>query len=196
MWPLGALGMLAKSCCWSQASCRKLGQLKGLYIASEKWWLKGNCMPARKPRGSLSVSEGKNRLLWACGSWARPLVGPDVLEEPQARALHGRLQWSPVDLRRVLSGESHSWVCTLGTSAVPAGHMLCARSLGRVRLCSRMDRSPPGPSVRRISSARVLGWRLLPSPGGLPDPGILPAPALTGRCFTAEPPGSQILDRC
>ena len=99
MWPLGALGMLAKSCCWSQASCTELGQLKGLYIASAKRWLKGNCLPARKPRRSLSISEGKNRLLWGRGVLSVASRGPGAppcCSPPRARgtAVPGTA-WAP-----------------------------------------------------------------------------------------------------
>ena len=39
-------------------------------------------------------------------------------------------------------------------------------------LCDRMDYSPRGSSVLRISQARVLEWVAMPSFRGLPDPEI------------------------
>ena len=53
------------------------------------------------------------------------------------------------------------------------------------------DCSPPGSSVHEISQARILEWVAFPSPGDLPEKGIKPtSPALAGRFFTTEPPGS------
>ena len=60
----------------------------------------------------------------------------------------------------------------------------------RLTLCDRMDYSLPGSSVHGILQARILEGLPFPSPGDLPGPGIGPvSPALTGRFFTAEPPG-------
>ena len=54
-------------------------------------------------------------------------------------------------------------------------------------LCGRMDCSPPGSSVRRISKARIQEWVAV----DLPDPGIKPAspesPALQVDSLPAEP---------
>ena len=66
------------------------------------------------------------------------------------------------------------------------------QSLSRVRLCDRMDRSPPGSSVHGIPQARILEWVIMLSPPGyLPNTGIKPwvDPALAGRFFTTEPSG-------
>ena len=53
------------------------------------------------------------------------------------------------------------------------------------------DCSPPGSSFHGISRQEYWSGLPFPSPGDLPDPGIKPAsPALAGRSFTAEPPGS------
>ena len=54
------------------------------------------------------------------------------------------------------------------------------------------DHSPPGSSVHGISQARILKGVALSSSRDLPDPVIEPtSPALTGRFFTAEPPGQS-----
>ena len=55
-----------------------------------------------------------------------------------------------------------------------------------------MDYSPPGSSVHGISQAGIFWSGLpLPFPGDRPDSGIKPtSPALAGRFYTAEPPGS------
>ena len=51
----------------------------------------------------------------------------------------------------------------------------------------------PGQAPLSMGFPRLKHWSGLPfpSPGNLPDPGIEPAsPALAGRFFTTEPPGS------
>ena len=40
---------------------------------------------------------------------------------------------------------------------------MCAKSLSHVRLCDRMDCSPPGSSFRGILQARILEWVAMPS---------------------------------
>ena len=61
-------------------------------------------------------------------------------------------------------------------------------------LCDPMDLSPPGSSVHGILQARILEWVATSSSGALPDPQTEPVslmpPALAGRFFTTEPPGS------
>ena len=53
----------------------------------------------------------------------------------------------------------------------------------------------PGSPLQGIFQARTLEWVAISFSRGLADPGIKPAsptsPALTGRFFTTEPPGSQ-----
>ena len=53
----------------------------------------------------------------------------------------------------------------------------------------------PGSPLQGISQARTLEWVAISFSRGLADSGIEPAsptsPALTGRFFTTEPPGSQ-----
>ena len=59
-----------------------------------------------------------------------------------------------------------------------------------LRLCGRIDCSPPSPTARGFS--RLEYWRGLPfpSPGDLPYPGIKPAsPALQEDSLLTEPPG-------
>ena len=55
-------------------------------------------------------------------------------------------------------------------------------------LCSPMDCSPPGSSVRGILQARILEWIAVPSSSGSSWPGMKPvslsSPALAGRFFT------------
>ena len=67
-------------------------------------------------------------------------------------------------------------------------------------LCDPMSCSPPGSSFHGILQVRILQWVAFPPPGDLPDPGIKPTssvapapPALAGRFFTTEPPGSLTL---
>ena len=61
----------------------------------------------------------------------------------------------------------------------------CAGSC--LTLCSPVDCSPPGSSIRGTFQARRIPC--LP-PGDLPNPGIEPlSPVLAGKFFTTEPPG-------
>ena len=57
-----------------------------------------------------------------------------------------------------------------------------------------MDCCPPGSSVHGISQARILEWVAICFSGDLPDPEAEPPslvfPALAGRFFTTEPPGT------
>jgi len=56
-----------------------------------------------------------------------------------------------------------------------------------------MNCSPSGPSVHGILQEEYWSGLPFPSPGELPDPGIEPvSPALAGRFFTTEPPGTPI----
>ena len=59
-------------------------------------------------------------------------------------------------------------------------------------LCDPVDCSPPGSSVHGVIPARILQWvALFLLQGNIPDPGIKPeSPALTGRFFTTETPGT------
>ena len=63
-------------------------------------------------------------------------------------------------------------------------------------LCDPRDCRPPGPSA--MGFIRQEYWKGLPCPppGDLPDPGIDPefpaSPALAGRFFTTEPPGTSL----
>ena len=54
-----------------------------------------------------------------------------------------------------------------------------------------MDRNLPGSSVHGISQARILEWVAIPFSRGSsrPGDGTQESPTLTGRSFTAEPPG-------
>ena len=62
-------------------------------------------------------------------------------------------------------------------------------------LCDPMDCSPPGSSVHGILQARIPEWVILGKEMDLPSPGIeLSSPALTGRSFTTEPPGTPLWD--
>ena len=57
--------------------------------------------------------------------------------------------------------------------------------------CNPIDCSPPGSSVHRISQEYWSGLPF-PAPGYLLDPEMEPrSPALAGRFFTTEPPGSS-----
>ena len=57
--------------------------------------------------------------------------------------------------------------------------------------CNPIDCSPPGSSVHRISQEYWSGLPF-PAPGDLLDPEMEPrSPALAGRFFTTEPPGSS-----
>ena len=59
-----------------------------------------------------------------------------------------------------------------------------------VSLCDAMHYSPPD-SVHGILLARTLEWVAISFSRDFPDPGIEPAsPALVGKFFTTEPPGS------
>ena len=66
-------------------------------------------------------------------------------------------------------------------------------------LCDHMDYSLPDFSVRGILQQEYWNGLPCPPPGDLPDPGIKPtspvSPALAGRFFTTEPPGSVLLMR-
>ena len=62
-----------------------------------------------------------------------------------------------------------------------------------VRLCDRVDYSPPESSVHRVFQARILKWVPFPSPGVLPNPGIKPrSPALQADSSSSEPPGKTL----
>ena len=64
----------------------------------------------------------------------------------------------------------------------------CAQSLSRVQVFV-VSWTEPGSPVHGISQARILEWVAVP--GDLPNPGVEPSsPALTGRFFTLEPPGT------
>ena len=72
-----------------------------------------------------------------------------------------------------------------------------------VRLCSPMDRGPPGSSVHGISQQEYWSGLPFPPPGDLANSGIEPrslmSPALADRLFTAEPsekPGIDIHTIC
>ena len=57
--------------------------------------------------------------------------------------------------------------------------------------CDPMDCSSSGSSVHGISQARILEWVAISFSGDLPGPGIESrSPALAGRFFTTEPPGT------
>ena len=66
---------------------------------------------------------------------------------------------------------------------------VCAQS--HPTLCAPLDYTPPVSSVHGVLQARILSGLPFPTPGDRPNPGIEPAsPALAGRFFTTEPPGS------
>ena len=75
----------------------------------------------------------------------------------------------------------------------PAFVSCCCCSVAKscLTLCDPMDCSQPGSmGFPRQEYRRGLPF---PSPGDLPDPGIkLVSPALSGRFFTAEPPGKPV----
>ena len=51
---------------------------------------------------------------------------------------------------------------------------VCSVAQSCLTLCSPVNCSPPGCSVRGIFQARIVEWLLLPSPGDLLNPGIKP----------------------
>ena len=74
----------------------------------------------------------------------------------------------------------------------------CSVVFSHVRLfCGSTDCSPPGSSVHGILQASILEWVAVSSSRDLPSPGIElvspVSPALTGRFFTAKPPGKPIV---
>ena len=61
-------------------------------------------------------------------------------------------------------------------------------------LCNPLDCSLPGSSVDGISQQEYWSGLPFPPPGNLPNPGNQPrSPALAGRLFTTEPPGTWII---
>ena len=71
--------------------------------------------------------------------------------------------------------------------------VLCSDAQSCPTLCDLMDCSLPGPSVHRISQARILEWVTIFFSGDLPNPEIeCMSPALAGAFFTTEPPGKPI----
>ena len=68
--------------------------------------------------------------------------------------------------------------------------VLCSDAQSCPTLCDLMDCSLPGPSVHRISQARILEWVTIFFSGDLPNPEIEPEsltfPTLTGGCFTSS----------
>ena len=67
---------------------------------------------------------------------------------------------------------------------------LCAQLLQLcLTVCDRMDCSPPGSSVHRISQARILEWVASPPPGDLPNLEVEPvSSALQVNSLPTEPP--------
>ena len=63
-------------------------------------------------------------------------------------------------------------------------------------LCDPRDCCLPGPSAMGFLRQEYWKGLLFPPPGDLPDPGIDPgfpaSPALAGRFFTTEPPGTSL----
>uniref|UniRef100_A0A8B9W313 60S ribosomal protein L29 n=1 Tax=Bos mutus grunniens TaxID=30521 RepID=A0A8B9W313_BOSMU len=80
----------------------------------------------------------------------------------------------------------------LAYSAHPKfGKHACATDLRIKGQCQSLNQG------HALDSTRILEWVPLPPPGDLPDPGIEPmSPALTGRFFTTEPPGSLTFSWC
>ena len=68
-------------------------------------------------------------------------------------------------LLRTAGSHSHviKWSCSVCVCVC-----VCTRSCPT--LCSPLDRSPPGPSVRGILQARILEWVAMPSSRGSPRP--------------------------
>ena len=69
----------------------------------------------------------------------------------------------------------------------------CSVTKSCLTLCDPMDYSIPG----SMGFSRQEYWSELPFsfPGNLPGPGIKPmSPALAGRFFTTEPPGSPTME--
>ena len=69
----------------------------------------------------------------------------------------------------------------------------------RPTVCSSMDCSPPGSSVRGILQARILEWVAMPfSRGSSPDPGIEPmslvSPALQADSLLTELPRKPLVN--
>ena len=85
---------------------------------------------------------------------------------------------------RVMSLYADSWFLPHFIFAL----LCCAQS--HPILCSPMDCSLPGCSVRRVSQARILERMSILTPGDLPNPGIKPVSleslALTGGFFTTN----------
>ena len=73
---------------------------------------------------------------------------------------------------------------------------VCVCALLCLTFCHPVNCSPPGSSVYAIFQAKVLEWVAASYPRGSSDPGIGPltlaSPALAGRFFAIEPPGSPI----
>ena len=69
----------------------------------------------------------------------------------------------------------------------------------RPTVCSSMDCSPPGSSVRGILQARILEWVAMPfSRGSSRDPGIEPmslvSPSLQADSLLTEPPRKPLVN--
>ena len=68
---------------------------------------------------------------------------------------------------------------------------LCVYAQSRPTLCNLMDCSPPGSSVHGVPQVRMLEWVAISYSRGSSQTRDQPmSPALAGRFFTIEPPGS------
>ena len=66
-------------------------------------------------------------------------------------------RWAPI----------HGWSASPSHPGSPGqGNCMCAKSLGRVRLCDPTDCRPPGSSVHGTLQARTLEWVAMPSSRG------------------------------
>ena len=71
--------------------------------------------------------------------------------------------------------------------------VLCSDAQSCPTLCDLMDCSLPGPSVHRISQARILEWVTIFFSGDLPNPEIEPeSPELQMDCLLLEPSGKPL----
>ena len=103
----------------------------------------------------------------------------------------------PVWKRNKFLGGPH--FCSLPSSIFLYGHIAeCGCHVHAqllqfyLTLCDSMDHNPPDSSLHKTSWQEYWSVLPFPSPEDLPDPGIKPSsPALAGRFFTTEPPGSQ-----